>query len=104
MLVGASCAGSGEVGSGAPGGRTATFSDDQALPGPRSVALRNGPCGPTVTHVGALVWVSLTVWLVLTAVVAVWAMRSRRQDRNAARRSAETSVDLREAPDRVQDT
>jgi hypothetical protein len=51
--------------------------------------------------VGALVWASLVAWLVLVMVVVVWALRSRRHDRDASRHAAE--IDLRESMDRVED-
>jgi hypothetical protein len=51
--------------------------------------------------VGALVWATLVVWLVLMGVVVVWALRARRQDRDASRRVEE--IDLRAAKDRVED-
>jgi len=56
---------------------------------------------PYRDHVGALVWVSLTVWLVLTVVVVVWALRARRQERAASAGAAE--IDLRGAKDPVED-
>jgi cbb3-type cytochrome oxidase subunit 3 len=51
--------------------------------------------------VGALVWVSLTVWLVLTVVVVVWALRARRQERAAS--AGATEIDLRGAKDPAED-